>query len=104
MTGVATNLAARLQTAAGPGEIVLSDEAHRRVEGWLRERGRSPEREELVVKGFDEPQGAYRLPAPAPASVPEPLKAGGRQARSSRSRLATMPCKPASALGAISSV
>jgi class 3 adenylate cyclase len=76
VTGVATNLAARLQTAAAAGEIVLSDEAHRRVEGWLRERGREPEREELTVKGFDEPQGAFRLPSPAPA--PEPVEAAER--------------------------
>jgi class 3 adenylate cyclase/tetratricopeptide (TPR) repeat protein len=63
--GVATNLAARLQAAAGPGEILLSDEAHRRVEGWLRERGADPQREELELKGFDKPQGSYRLPAPS---------------------------------------
>ena len=31
--GAATNLAARLQAAAGSGEIVLSEEAHRRVVG-----------------------------------------------------------------------
>jgi class 3 adenylate cyclase/tetratricopeptide (TPR) repeat protein len=71
--GVATNLAARLQDAAGPGEILLSDEAHRRVDAWLRERGAEPEREELSLKGFDDPQGAYRLPAPSsmPASASE---------------------------------
>jgi class 3 adenylate cyclase len=61
VTGAATNLAARLQAAAGPGEIMLSDEAHRRVEGWLRERGRNPERQEITLKGFAEPQGAYRI-------------------------------------------
>src|SRR5439155_939526 len=37
--GSVTNLAARLQTAAAGGEILLSDEAYRRVESWLRERG-----------------------------------------------------------------
>ena len=37
--GTTTNLAARLQTAAQAGEIVLSDEAHRRVAQWLAERG-----------------------------------------------------------------
>jgi class 3 adenylate cyclase len=71
VTGVATNLAARLQAAAGPGEVVLSDEAHRRVEGWLRERGRELEREEIDAKGFAQPQGAYRVPAPAPAEPAE---------------------------------
>ena len=37
--GPTTNLAARLQTAAEAGEIVLSEEAHRRVAQWLEERG-----------------------------------------------------------------
>ena len=37
--GRATNLAARLQTAAAGGEILLSDEAFRRVGAWLGERG-----------------------------------------------------------------
>jgi adenylate cyclase len=71
--GMATNLAARLQAAAGPGEILLSDEANRRVDGWLREHGAAPDREELELKGFDAPQGAYRLPAPSsmPASASE---------------------------------
>jgi class 3 adenylate cyclase len=69
VTGVATNLAARLQAAAGAGEILLSDEAYRRVEGWLSERGGAPEREELTLKGFDAPQVAYRLAAPAAVQV-----------------------------------
>jgi class 3 adenylate cyclase len=71
--GVATNLAARLQTAAAAGEILLSDEAHRRVEGWLAERGGTLEREQLDLKGFAERQTAYRLPAPSsmPASASE---------------------------------
>jgi class 3 adenylate cyclase len=73
VTGIATNLAARLQAAAGPGEILLSGEAYRRVESWLGERDAAAEREELDLKGFDEPQGAYRLPAPSstPASASE---------------------------------
>src|SRR2546423_4697340 len=37
--GTTTNLAARLQTVAGAGGIVLSDEAHRRVEAWLDASG-----------------------------------------------------------------
>lgn len=59
--GASTNLAARLQTAARAGEIVLSDEAHRRVERWLAERGLSAVRDALQVKGFDGPQPAWRL-------------------------------------------
>jgi class 3 adenylate cyclase len=69
VTGIATNLAARLQAAAGPGEILLSEEAHRRVEGWLSERGGTSEREELALKGFEAPQVAYRLAAPAAVEV-----------------------------------
>jgi class 3 adenylate cyclase len=65
VTGLATNLAARLQAAAGPGEILLSAEAHRRIETWLDDRGVTLEPEELSLKGFDSPQVGYRVPAPA---------------------------------------
>ena len=66
--GPATNLAARLQTAAGGGEILLSDEAHRRVAPWLEERrlvadSGGPD----TLKGFDEPQRSYRLRALVPS-------------------------------------
>jgi class 3 adenylate cyclase len=70
VTGVATNLAARLQTAAGAGEILLSEESYRRVEPWLREQGLDLEREELTLKGFERPQAACRLPAPVTAGAP----------------------------------
>jgi predicted ATPase/class 3 adenylate cyclase len=59
--GSATNLAARLQAAARPGEIILSDEAHRRVESWLTERGLEPVRQDLELKGFVGRQQAWRL-------------------------------------------
>jgi class 3 adenylate cyclase len=62
--GQTTNLAARLQSAAGRSEIVLSDEAFRRVAAWLSKRGLAVESEQLELKGFDEPQPAFRLPAP----------------------------------------
>jgi class 3 adenylate cyclase len=65
--GEATNLAARLEGAAGGGEILLSDEAFRRVEAWLEERGLAVEADELELKGFDGAQPAFRLPAPVPA-------------------------------------
>lgn len=64
--GQATNLAARLQTAAAGGEILLSDEAFRRVAAWLSERGLAVQPEKLELKGFDEAQPAYRLRAPMP--------------------------------------
>jgi class 3 adenylate cyclase len=62
--GVATNLASRLQANAGRSEILLSDEAYRRVESWLRERGVSAQRELLELKGFEQPQVAYRITPP----------------------------------------
>jgi class 3 adenylate cyclase len=65
--GSTTNLAARLQTAAAAGEIVLSDEAHRRVADWLAGHGLKALPEALELKGFDGPQPAWRLHAGAPA-------------------------------------
>jgi class 3 adenylate cyclase len=59
--GTTTNLAARLQTAAQGGEIVLSEEAHRRVAQWLAERGLQAVPEALELKGFEGPQPAWRL-------------------------------------------
>jgi len=64
--GEVTNLAARLQTAAAGGEILLSDEAFRRVAAWLSERGLAVESEELELKGFDGTRRAYRLRAAVP--------------------------------------
>src|SRR4051794_22357378 len=62
--GVATALASRLQAEARKGEVLLSDEAHRRVEGWLERHGLAADRERLELKGFDESQVAYRIAAP----------------------------------------
>jgi class 3 adenylate cyclase len=61
VTGEATNLAARLQAQAGPGEILLSAEAHRRVANWFADHDMETSREELELKGFAEPQVVYRL-------------------------------------------
>jgi class 3 adenylate cyclase len=62
--GSATNLAVRLQSAAGGGDILLSDEAYRRVSSWLSERGLTADPEQLELKGFDGAQAAYRLASP----------------------------------------
>jgi class 3 adenylate cyclase len=62
--GETTNLAARLQTEAAGGEILLSDEAFRRVTSWLEERGLTAEPEELELKGFAGVQPAFRLLGP----------------------------------------
>jgi class 3 adenylate cyclase/tetratricopeptide (TPR) repeat protein len=59
--GDVTNLAARLQASAGAGEIVLSEEAHRRVRAWLGEHGHSAERVELALKGFQAPVTAFKV-------------------------------------------
>ena len=67
VSGEATNLAARLQAAAGPGEILLSDEAHRRLSAWLAERNLAATEERLELKGFADPQLVFRLPAGASA-------------------------------------
>jgi adenylate cyclase len=69
VTGEATNLAARLQAQAGPGEILLSAEAHRRVADWLVEHQLEATEEELELKGFTDPQVARRLLAPSPAAI-----------------------------------
>jgi class 3 adenylate cyclase len=63
VSGEATNLAARLQAAAGPGEILLSAEAHRRVSQWLAERDLTAMEERLELKGFPEAQVAHRVAA-----------------------------------------
>lgn len=64
--GGATNLAARLQTAAAGGEILLSNQAFRRVAAWLSERGLSAEPQELELKDFERPQPTFRLRASVP--------------------------------------
>ncbi len=69
VSGEATNLAARLQAAAGPGEILLSDEAHRRLTSWLAERNLAATEERLELKGFPDSQLVYRLPASARAAA-----------------------------------
>lgn len=61
--GEATNLAARLQAAAGGGEVLLSEEAFRRTREWLQAQKLDPAKETLTLKGFAVPVQAHRLPA-----------------------------------------
>ncbi len=67
--GEVTNLAARLQSQSAAGEVTMSAEAHRRVEGWLRERGTAVERVELQLKGFGAPVIAFRVRTSAGAGI-----------------------------------
>jgi len=67
--GETTNLASRLQSAAGPGEVLLSAEAYRRVASWLAEKRLAAGEEELSLKGFSSPVVAYRLVAPVPTGT-----------------------------------
>ncbi len=64
VVGEATNLAARLQGEAAAGEVLLSEEAYRRVRSWLQERRMSPRKEQRNFKGFAHPVVFHRLPAP----------------------------------------
>jgi adenylate cyclase len=61
ITGVSVNLAARLQAAAGASEVLLSEEAFRRVQQSLTDRRLAADREELALKGFEGAQVAYRI-------------------------------------------
>jgi adenylate cyclase len=61
--GDATNLAARLQAQARPGEVLLSDEAYRRTQEWLLSHALMAAPVTLSLKGIAEPVVAYRLPA-----------------------------------------
>jgi class 3 adenylate cyclase/tetratricopeptide (TPR) repeat protein len=62
--GEATNLASRLQGQAAAGEMLLSDESHRRVHEWLAERGLAIEPVGLTLKGIEGETRAFRLHAP----------------------------------------
>jgi class 3 adenylate cyclase/tetratricopeptide (TPR) repeat protein len=55
-TGEAVNVAARLQQAAGPGEILIGESAHRLTDGRIEADQVGP----LELRGFRRPIGAYR--------------------------------------------
>src|SRR5213075_241074 len=64
-TGEAVNVAARLQQAAGPGEILIGDAAHRLTEGRIETEDVGP----LELRGFRRPIGAYRAVAAVDGGV-----------------------------------
>jgi class 3 adenylate cyclase len=55
------NLAARLQAQAGPGQILISEEAHRRTERQLADSKLHGDKVVLSLKGFEQSVPAYRV-------------------------------------------
>jgi class 3 adenylate cyclase/tetratricopeptide (TPR) repeat protein len=56
-TGEAVNVAARLQQAAGPGQILIGEAAHRLTDGRIETEDVGP----LELRGFRRPIPAYRV-------------------------------------------
>jgi hypothetical protein len=56
-TGEAVNVAARLQQAAGPGQILIGESAHRLTDGRIETEDVGP----LELRGFRRPIAAYRV-------------------------------------------
>ena len=79
VTGDAVNTAARLEQAAGSGEVVLGDLTYRLARDQIEVEFMQP----LVLKGKAEPVPAYRL---VKVSTPDDDRAGERDARSSGAR------------------
>jgi class 3 adenylate cyclase len=67
--GDVTNLASRLQSAAGAGEVILAAEAYRRSREWLEGQQIEAERVDLELKGFEGPVTAYRVTTGTVAAV-----------------------------------
>jgi class 3 adenylate cyclase len=59
--GEVTNLASRLQGQAATGEVLLSEEAHRRSHDWLTNQGLTAREELLNLKGLAQPVKAFRI-------------------------------------------
>jgi class 3 adenylate cyclase len=67
--GDVTNLASRLQAAAGAGEVILAAEAYRRSKEWLEGQQIEAARVDLDLKGFEGPVPAYRVTTGTVAAV-----------------------------------
>ena len=72
--GLAVNVAARLQTLAAAGDVVISDEVHRMVGHLFESEAGEPQ----LVKGVDQPIRAHRIAGvradrPVRLRVPTPL-------------------------------
>jgi len=68
--GEVANLASRLQSRAAAGDILLSEEAYRRVSDWLHERGLKADPEQLELKGYEATVNAFRIAAETSAVRP----------------------------------
>src|SRR5437899_2692101 len=64
--GDTTNLAARLESLAAPGTILVSEATHRLVRGFFQVRSAGP----LAVKGKSEPVAAYEILGASAAATP----------------------------------
>ena len=64
--GETVNLAARLQAKAEAGEVLLNDEAHRRIASSSSGSKWATDPVRLDLKGIDEPVKAFRLAPPKP--------------------------------------
>ncbi len=71
-TGDAVNVAARLEQAARPGEILLGRDTHRLVAHAVEAEAVEP----LTVKGKSEPVAAFRLLGVARDAPPRPARTG----------------------------
>jgi adenylate cyclase len=67
--GETTNLAARLQGQARAGEVVLSQDAYRRVRDWLDSQHLEARQARLSLKGIGKAVHAFVLPSRTPAST-----------------------------------
>jgi adenylate cyclase len=68
--GEVTNLASRLQAQAAAGQVMLTEEVHRRVRDWLEAQQLPAERVELAVKGVALPVVAFRVTTGARIGAP----------------------------------
>lgn len=64
--GSTTNLASRLEGSAEPGEILIDEEARRRVASWCQEHGLDLQPVSLDLKGFDRSVTAFRIATALP--------------------------------------
>jgi hypothetical protein len=83
--GDTTNVAARMQQAAEPGHVLISEATHRLVSGYFDTRDLG----ELSLKGKAEPVRAWDVvssqAARTPSAIPISAPASNRRRRSARS-------------------